>query len=111
MTTDRIPLAYSVHYAVRGLPEVPNLYGAGVIAPCEITLTYRAVPDSQLGRLHAYVAGRLWIDGAEVPSLSGGLYGQHYDDGLGGWPEWLAEEARLHDPERVAVEPRLAGGE
>ncbi|CAL9349427.1 hypothetical protein SUDANB1_00430 [Streptomyces sp. enrichment culture] len=102
-TPDRIPLAHSVHYAVRGLPEVPNKHGAGVLAPCEITLTYRAAPDSQLGRVHAYVAGRLWIDGAEIPTLSGGLYGQHYDDGLDDWPEWLAEEARLHDPERAAV--------
>jgi hypothetical protein len=94
----RIPIAHSVRYAARGLPEVPNQYGAGVLAPSEITLTYRAAPDSQLGRVHAYVAGRLWVDGAEIPLLPGGLYGQHYDDGLDGWPVWLAEEARLHDP-------------
>lgn len=99
----RIPFAHSVHYAVRGLPEVPNQYGIGVLAPSEITLTYRAAPDSQLGRVHAYVAGRIWVDGKELPLLSGGLYGQHYDDGLDGWPEWLAEEARLHDPAASAA--------
>jgi hypothetical protein len=100
---DRIPLTHSVRYVVRGLPEVPNQYGPGVLAPSEITLTYRTSPDSQLGRVHAYVAGRLWADGKEIPLLPGGLYGQHYDDGVGDWPEWLAEEARLHDPDAVPV--------
>ena len=99
---DRIPLTRSVHYVARGLPEVPNQYGPGVLAPSEITLTYRAAPDSQLGRVHAYVTGRIWVDGKELPLLPGGLYGQHYMDGLDNWPAWLAEEARLHDPERTA---------
>ncbi|MEV6180161.1 hypothetical protein [Streptomyces sp. NPDC052015] len=105
MTTDRIPLTRSVHYAVRGMPEVPNQYGPGALAPCEITLTYRDASDSQLGRVHAYVAGRIWVDGKELPLLPGGLYGQHYFDGLDGWPEWLAEEARLHDPAVSPVPP------
>lgn len=111
MTTDqtaeplRIPIAHSVHYAARGLPEVPNQHGPGALAPCEITLTYRAASDSQLGRVHAYVAGRIWVDGKELPLLPGGLYGQHYFDGLDGWPEWLVEEARLHDPAVVPVPP------
>jgi hypothetical protein len=94
---DRIPIAHSVVYAARGLPEVPNQYGSGTLAPSEITLTYRAAPDSQLGRVHAYVAGRLRVDGVDLP-MPNGLYGQHYFDGVTGWPEWLAEEARLHDP-------------
>lgn len=102
-TPDRIPLAHSVRYAVRGLPEVPNQYGPGTLEPHEITLTYRTAPDSQLGRVHAYVAGRIWVDGNELPLLPGGMYGQHYDDGLDNWPEWLAEEARLHDPAAPAV--------
>jgi hypothetical protein len=96
---DRIPIARSVVYAVRGAPEVPNQYGPGVLVPSEITLTYKSATDSQLGRIHAYVAGRIWVDGKETPLLPGGLYGQHYFDGLDGWPEWLAEEARLHDPD------------
>jgi hypothetical protein len=102
MTTDavdRIPLAHSIRYVARGLPEVPNQYGRGVLAPSEITLTYRAAEDSQLGRVHAYVAGRLWVDGVEVPLLNDGLFGQHYDAGLDSWPEWLAKEARMHDPD------------
>jgi hypothetical protein len=108
---DRIPLAHSVRYVARGLPEVPNKYGAGVLAPSEITLTYRSAPDSQLGRVHAYVAGRIWVDGQELPLLSGGLYGQHYDDGLDGWPEWLAEEARLHDPDASSAGAAPATGQ
>lgn len=103
---DRIPLTRSVHYVARGLPEVPNQYGPGVLAPSEVTLTYRAAPDSQLGRVHAYVAGRIWVDGKELPLMTGGLYGQHYDEGPEGWPAWLAEEARLHDP--AALRDRIA---
>lgn len=102
---DRIPLARSVHYVACGLPEVPNQYGPGVLAPSEITLTYRAAPDSQLGRVHAYLAGRIWADGKELPLLPGGLYGQHYFDGMEGWPAWLVEEARLHDPDAAVVPP------
>ncbi|QQM45134.1 hypothetical protein [Streptomyces liliifuscus] len=102
-TTDplRIPITRSVTYAARGLPDLPFLHGPGVIKPYEITLTYRAAPDSQLGRVHAYVKGRLWADGREVFLADG--YGQHYDDGLDGWPEWLAAEARLHDPDAASV--------
>jgi hypothetical protein len=93
---DRIPVAHSFRYVARGLPDLPYQYGRGVLRGAEITLTYRAAPDSQLGRVHAYVAGRLWVDEAEIPHAP---YGQHYDSGLGSWPDWLAEEARLHDPE------------
>lgn len=104
----RIPIAHSVRYAARGLPEVPFLYGPGAIRPSEITLTYRAAPDSQLGRVHAYVKGRLWVDEREVPTTDG--YGQHYDDGLDEWPEWLAEEARLHDPDAAPSAPADRSG-
>jgi ParB-like chromosome segregation protein Spo0J len=47
------------------------------------------------------VAGRIHVDGKEVPR--DGLYGQHYDEGLENWPEWLSEEARVHDPDASAV--------
>ncbi|MDX3532507.1 hypothetical protein P1P75_40470 [Streptomyces sp. ID05-39B] len=100
----RIPIAYSVVYAVRGLAPIPNMYGAHELVPGEITLTYRASEDSQLGRIHAYVAGHLVADGVKLPTPNG-LYGQHYDNGLEGWPAWLAEEARLHDPAAVPVPP------
>lgn len=96
MTVDRIPLAHSVRYAARGLPDVPYQYGRGVLRPSEVTLTYRTAPDSQLGRVHAYLAGRIHVDGREV--LHREPFGQHYDEGLDNWPEWLTEEARLHDP-------------
>jgi hypothetical protein len=92
---DRIPLAHSVRYAARGLPELPYHHGRGTLVPTEITLTYRAAPDSQLGRVYAYVVGRIHVDGQEIPH---GPYGQHYHQGLDGWPDWLTEEARLHDP-------------
>ncbi|MFJ8153909.1 hypothetical protein [Streptomyces sp. NPDC094468] len=94
LSIDRIPLGRSVRYAVRGLPDLPYQYGRGVLVPTEITLTYRDAPDSQLGRVHAYVAGRIKVDGQEIPHAN---YGQHYDEGLSNWPECLTVEARLHD--------------
>lgn len=114
MTVDRIPIAHSVHYAARGLPDVPYQYGPGVLRTFEITLTYRNAPDSQLGRVHAYLAGRIHVDGQEV--LHREPYGQHYDEGLDNWPAWLTEEARLHDPaavpavsaDRAALRERIA---
>lgn len=104
MTTDRIPLTHSVVYAVRGVPEVPDEYNAErTIAPHEITLTYRTTEDSQLGRVHAYVKGWWMQDGARVPMdkpVGRHFWGRNFAD----WPEWLVEEARLHDPD-AAVEP------
>lgn len=100
---DRTHLAHSVRYTVHGLPDLPNQYGPGILRPSEVTLTYWSAPDAQRSRVHAYVAGRIWVDGTELPLLPGGLYGQHYDDGLDGWPDCLTEEARLHDPEHPSA--------
>ncbi|MFF7527328.1 hypothetical protein [Streptomyces pseudovenezuelae] len=96
--TVRIPIGRNITYAVRGMPEVPNAYGPGYLIPTEISLTYRAAEDSQLGRFHAYVKGQWRRDGELVPSGEK-LPGQHYYGDPSGWPDWLAEEARLHDPE------------
>ncbi|MGW5616230.1 hypothetical protein [Streptomyces sp. NPDC003877] len=97
-TIDRIPIAQSVVYAVRGVPEVADEYNAErTIAPHEISLTYRASEDSQLGRVHAHVKGWWMEDGARVPMdkpVGRHFWGRTFAD----WPEWLAEEARLHDP-------------
>jgi hypothetical protein len=93
-----VPIAISIVYAVRGRPDVPDEYNeTRTIRPREITLTYRAAPDSQLGRIHAYVKG-WWMQGdARVPMDS---VGRHFQGDLAEWPEWLAAEARLHDPEQ-----------
>ncbi|MCX5239747.1 hypothetical protein OG824_31560 [Streptomyces prunicolor] len=93
---DRTPIAHSVVYAVRGMPDVPNLYGPGALAPTEISLTYRVAEDSQSGRVHAYVKGH-WRpeDGGQAVE---GLSGQHYYGDTAKWPTWLADEARIHDP-------------
>ncbi|MFI7014409.1 hypothetical protein [Streptomyces sp. NPDC050164] len=94
---DRIPLARSVRYIVRGAPDVPDEYNeTRTVAPTEITLTYRATPDSQLGRVHAYVKGWWMHNGARVHAEA---VGRHFHGDLAEWPEWLAAEARLHDPE------------
>ncbi|MEU4170990.1 hypothetical protein AB0F46_29435 [Streptomyces sp. NPDC026665] len=96
---DRIPIARSVRYAVLGAPEVRDQYTRDLtIAPTEITLTYRASPDSQLGRIHAYVKGR-WMKGSALVPMDKPV-GRHFHGDLADWPEWLATEARLHDPEQ-----------
>ena len=104
-TLTRIPIAHSVVYAVRGTPEVADEYNAErAIAPHEISLTYRTTEDSQFGRVHAYVKGWWMQDGQRVPMdkpVGRHFWGRNFAD----WPEWLAEEARLHDPERTPVEP------
>ncbi|MFE4818568.1 hypothetical protein ACFRFU_19475 [Streptomyces sp. NPDC056704] len=101
---DRIPIGRLIVYAVRGMPDVPNQYGPGSLAPTEITLTYRSTEDSQLGRIHAYVKGRWRCDGDEA-ATDLPLPGQHYYGDPAGWPDWLAIEARLHDPAPAAPVP------
>ncbi|MEV7389588.1 hypothetical protein [Streptomyces sp. NPDC091215] len=97
-TVDRIPIGHSINYAVRGLPEIADEYNAErTIAPTEITLVYRAAPDSQLGRISAYVKGWWMQDGKRIPMdkpVGRWLYG-----GPDSWPAWLAAEAQLHDPD------------
>ncbi|MFE6284384.1 hypothetical protein [Streptomyces sp. NPDC057877] len=93
----RIPVARSVRYIVRGAPEVPDEYNeTRTIAPTELTLTYRATPDSHLGRVHAYVKGWWMQDGARVHAEAVGRY---FTGDPTHWPAWLAAEARLHDPD------------
>ncbi|MGQ4358536.1 hypothetical protein [Streptomyces sp. SAS_272] len=93
---DRTPLARSVRYIVRGAPDVPDEYNATrTITPTEVTFTYPAVPDAQLGRVHAYVKGWWKQDGARVHAEA---VGRHFTGDLADWPQWLAAEARRHDP-------------
>ncbi|MFF3310518.1 hypothetical protein [Streptomyces sp. NPDC002952] len=92
---DRVPVTRSVRYIVRGAPDVPDEYNATrTVAPTEVTLTYRVTPDSQLGRVHAYVKGWWMQDGARIHSES---VGRHFTGDLTNWPKWLAAEARHHD--------------
>ncbi|MFI2033701.1 hypothetical protein ACH470_03215 [Streptomyces bottropensis] len=103
----RVPVAQSLVYIVRGTPEVPDEYNeTRTIAPTEIMLTYRAAPDGQLGRVHAYVKGWWMQDGARVHAEA---VGRHFHGDLAAWPEWLAAEAHLHDPETADEALSLAG--
>ncbi|MEU6222267.1 hypothetical protein [Streptomyces sp. NPDC047042] len=93
---DRVPISRSIRYIVRGTPEVPDEYNeTRTIAPTEITLTYQSTAESQLGRIHAYVKGWWMHEGARVHAEA---VGRHFTGDPAGWPEWLAAEARQHDP-------------
>ncbi|MFF5984389.1 hypothetical protein ACFY78_36660 [Streptomyces olindensis] len=95
---DRIPVSRSVRYVVRRAPEVPDEFNPDrTIAPTEITFTYHVDPGGLLGRVHAYVKGWWMHEGARVHSEA---VGRHFTGDLAEWPEWLAAEARLHDPEQ-----------
>jgi hypothetical protein len=102
-TVSRIPLARSVVYTVRGVPEIDDGYsGEHTIAPTEISLTYRLAADGQPGSVHAYVAG-WWMRGAVRVPMDKPV-GRHFPGRtFADWPAWLAEEARLHDPAAVVV--------
>ncbi|WP_435215850.1 hypothetical protein [Streptomyces sp. bgisy034] len=98
-TIDRIPVARSIRYIVRGAPEVPDEYNeTRTIDPTEIKLTYLSTTDSYLGRIHVYVKGWWMHEGARVHAEA---VGRHFTGDPAAWPEWLANEARLHDPERI----------
>ncbi|MGW0869919.1 hypothetical protein ACWD3Z_05435 [Streptomyces sp. NPDC002740] len=100
---DRVPLSQSVRYVVRGASEVPDEYNATrTIAPTEITFTYHPDPGGLLGRIHAYVKGWWMQDGARVHAEA---VGRHFTGDPSNWPDWLAAEARLHDP--AAASERL----
>ncbi|MCX4405929.1 MULTISPECIES: hypothetical protein [unclassified Streptomyces] len=105
---DRIPVARSVVYVVRGVPEIADEYNADrTIAPTEISFTYQATEDSHLGRVHAYVKGWWMQDGVRIPTdkpVGRHFWGRAFEN----WPDWLAEEARLHDPAAVSAVPARA---
>ncbi|MFI5880887.1 hypothetical protein [Streptomyces sp. NPDC051554] len=101
---DRTPISHSVVYAVRGMPDVPNLHGPGTLAPTKISLTYLAAEDPQLGRVHVYLSGR-WRPESDGPATDG-LPGQHYSGDMTRWPAQLVEEARVHDPDTAAPKPQ-----
>lgn len=107
-TVDRIPIGRSINYAVRGVPEIGDEYNAErTIDPTEITLIYRATPDSHLGRTSVYVKGWWMQDGKRVPMdkpVGRWLYGN-----ADSWPAWLAEEARLHDPDNQPAAGQTTG--
>jgi hypothetical protein len=100
MTTDRTPHCTKIRYGITGAPpldesEMDGSHAPGVgVSPTSIELVYSAARDGKPASVSASVTG----DWTRFGKPDGGQVTTHFPDGPDGWPVWLAEEARLHDP-------------
>jgi len=95
----RIPISYTVSYAVRGLPGIPTRYHQNIVLmPTQISIIYRTSPDEQLGRIQVFVSGH-WMNGTERAADDSAT--EHFFGDMSKWPDWVADEARRHDPDNA----------
>lgn len=99
--TARTPYCTKIRYSITGAPtlgesEMDGSHAPGVgVRPTSIELVYSAARDGKPASVSASVTG----DWMRFGKPDGGQVTTHFSDGPDGWPEWLAEEARLHDPD------------
>lgn len=102
LTITRTPYCTKIRYGITGAPtldadEMDGTFAPGVgVAPTLIELVYSPARDGKPARIDASVTGD-WTRFGE-PDGFGGQVTTHFKSGPDGWPTWLAEEARLHDP-------------
>lgn len=98
--TVRTPYCTKIRYGITGAPtldesEMDGSHAPGVgVLPTSIELVYSAARDGKPASVSASVAG----DWMRFGKPDGGQVTTHFSGGPDGWPFWLAEEARLHDP-------------
>lgn len=111
--TARTPYCTKIRYGITGAPtldesEMDGSHAPGVgVLPTSIELVYSAARDGKPASVSASVAG----DWMRFGKPDGGQVTTHFSGGPDGWPFWLAEEARLHDPDAAvpsAVPPPAA---
>lgn len=101
-TPARTPYCHKIRYGITGAPildgdDMDGSHAPGVgVVPKVIELVYSPARDGKPARVDASVTGD-WTRFGE-PDGFGGQVATHFKDGPDGWPAWLAEEARLHDP-------------
>ena len=101
-TIVRTPYCRKIRYGITGAPiltadEMDGTFAPGVgVAPTLIELVYSPARDGKPARVDASVTGD-WMRFGK-PEEFGGQVTTHFKSGPDGWPAWLAEEARLHDP-------------
>ena len=105
MTTQpvRTPHCHKIRYGVTGAPEIPIDVPTApdvTMAPTAVEIRYLAPRGEQPAFVDATVRG-YWMRGGERWQPEKELL-HHFKNGPDGWPEWLAEEARLHDPQPAA---------
>lgn len=102
--TERTPYCHRVRYGVTGAPAIDGAdmdgsHAPGVgLAPRLIELVYSAARDGKPASVSASVTGDWTRFGQRDPDGFGGQVTTHFKSGPDGWPTWLMEEARLHDP-------------
>jgi hypothetical protein len=104
----RTPYCTKIRYGITGAPtldgdEMEGSHAPGVgVRPTLIELVYSAARDGKPASVSASVTG----DWMRFGKPDGGQVATHFLDGPDGWPAWLAEEARLHDPAAELVRLR-----
>lgn len=106
MTIFRTPYCRKVRYGVTGAPildegEMDGTFAPGVgLDPALIEFVYSSARDGRAARVDASVTG-WWTRFGKREAINDQMT-THFVDGPDGWPAWLAEEARLHDPAAVS---------
>lgn len=107
--TDRTPYCHKIRYGITGAPiltddEMDGSHAPGVgIAPALIELVYSAPRDGKPPSVSASVTGAWTRFGRREDDSKDDQVTTHFKNGPDGWPEWLAAEARLHDPDTAAT--------
>lgn len=103
----RTAYCHKIRYGVTRAPDTIGMdgsYAPGIaVSPTLVELVYSAARDNKPTGVSASVTGWFVKDGKRVDPES--TVTVHFTDGPEGWPDWLAAEARLHDPEPAAVQP------
>jgi hypothetical protein len=102
-TRARTPYCHKIRYGITGAPtltedEMDGSHAPGIgVAPTLIELAYSAARDGKPASVSASVTGS-WT---RFGKRADGQVTVHFKNDPDGWPVWLAEEARLHDPDAV----------
>ncbi|MGW0948516.1 hypothetical protein ACWD4O_39000 [Streptomyces sp. NPDC002623] len=105
----RTPYCHKVRYGVTSAPVIDEShmdgsYAPGIgVSPVLVELVYSAARDGKPASVNATVNGWWMRHGERVQPE--GKVDVYFADGPDGWPAWMAEEARLHDPAVVPVPP------
>ncbi len=107
MTPDRTPYCHKIRYGITGAPiltedDMDGSHAPGVgVEPRLIELVYSTARDGKPASVSASVTG--WWTRFGRRDEPDDQMTTHFKSGPNGWPEWLAEEARLHDPDAAAA--------
>jgi hypothetical protein len=101
-TPARTPYCHKIRYGITGAPiltedDMDGSHAPGVgVEPRLIELVYSTARDGKPASVSASVTG--WWTRFGRRDEPDDQVTTHFKSGPDGWPYWLAEEARLHDP-------------